>query len=218
MKKKNLHKLLFFLFTCFTFTSWTSGKEKPDFSYKTLGNIANFFENENDLLTFFEFKKGDVVAEVGAGNGQNIAGLSLLTDSLMLYAQDINSKSLNKKNFDKVINRCKKYKNPTTCNFQLYIGTEKTTNLPDNFFDKIILSSTFHEFTFMNEMLSDIYKKLKSGGKLYILESQCLNKAHKNYSAEEAIALAKTNNFNLIKKDGKDLNGSSGLYRIVFMK
>jgi hypothetical protein len=64
-------------------------KDRVDFSYKVYGNFANFFESENDLLGFFEFKKGDIVAEIGANKGQNIGGLLLLTDSLTFYAQDI---------------------------------------------------------------------------------------------------------------------------------
>ena len=218
MNKIKLPTILFLLFTFFASTNSTFLKEKPVFSYKTYGNIVNYFEDEKDLLSFFNFKKGDFVAEVGAANGQNIGGLSILMDSITLYAQDINIVALNQNNLDKVINKTKKHKNPTTCKFQLCIGTEKSTNFPDNSFDKIILCSTFHEFTFMDEMLTDIYKKLKSGGQLYILESVCLNKTHKNYSAEETIVLVKKINFNLVKKDGKDLNGSSGLYRLIFRK
>src|SRR4051812_37257513 len=171
MNKSKLQTSLFLFAAFFTLTNLTFLKDKPTFSYKTYGNIVNYFEDEKDLVTFFNFKKGDFVAEVGAANGQNIGGLSILTDSITFYAEDINAKALNQSNLDKVINKSKKYKNSSTAKFQLCIGTEKSTNLPDNSFDKIILSSTFHEFTFMDEMLTDIYKKLKPGGQLYILES-----------------------------------------------
>lgn len=201
-----------------TLTSGTYQDSKPDFSFKTYGNIANYFENENDLLHFFEFKKRDVVSEIGAGDGQNIAGLSLLTDSITFYVQDINAKTLNEKSFNKIIAKCEKYKKPLTNTYKLLIGTEKASLLPDNSFDKILLSATFHEFTFMDEMISDIYKKLKSGGKLYILESECLNKDHKNYSAEQTAAILQKHNFSLLKKDGKNLNGATGLFRLIYTK
>jgi ubiquinone/menaquinone biosynthesis C-methylase UbiE len=208
-----------FLFTVLLLASFmVFPQKKPVFSYKVYGNIANYFENESDLLTYFDFKKGNWVAEVGAYKGENLGGLSLLTDSITFYAEDINSNSLNEASLNKIIRQYKKYKNPPTCQFKLCIGDEKTTMLPDNTFDKILLSATFHEFTFMDEMMADIYKKLKPGGKLYILESHCFTKTHKNYTAEEAIAIAEKFNFKLLKKDGKDLNGGSGLYRLVFYK
>jgi ubiquinone/menaquinone biosynthesis C-methylase UbiE len=203
--------------TCFVL-GFIFYNNEPDFSYKVYGNIANFFENKKDLEDFFEFKKHDVVAEVGANNGQNIAGLSLLADSITFYAEDINAKSLNEKNLKNAIDKCSKYKSPQTNSFKLQIGTEKETFLPDHTFDKIILSSTFHEFTYMNEMLSDIHKKLKSDGKLYILESHCFSKTHKNYTAEETEHILKEHHFTLLKKDGKDLNGGTGVYRLVFSK
>ncbi|HEY1040141.1 MAG TPA: methyltransferase domain-containing protein, partial [Bacteroidia bacterium] len=193
-------------------------KGKPAFSYKIYGNIANYFENETDLVDFFEFQKGQQVAEVGTGNGHNIAGFSLISDSISFYAQDIDIKALNEKSFAKALDKVKKYKSSNTCTFKLCIGTEKATNLPVASFDKIILSASFHEFTFIDEMLSDIYKKLKPGGKLYVVESKCLAKTHKNYTSEEVIGFAEKNRFKLAKKDGKDLNGSSGLYRLIFSK
>lgn len=212
-----------FILIIVTFFVFTSAKQhqaepKPVFSYKVYGNIASYFENENDLLSFFEFKKDDVVAEVGAGDGQNIGGLSLLTDSITFYVQDINAVRLTQKNVDKVMKRCKKFKTPITNTFHLQIGTEKATLLPDDTFDKIMLIATFHEFTYMDEMITDIKKKLKPNGKLYILESHCFSKQHINYTANETITLLKKHGFSLIKKDGKDLNNSSGLYRAVFGK
>ena len=206
------------LIVLFALTAGTYPDNKPEFSYKVYGNVANYFENEKDLLSFFEFKKGDVVGEIGANNGQNIAGLSLLTDSIAFYAEDINSKTLNQKNFDKAIAKCAKFRISKTNTYKLQIGTEKETLLPDNSFDKIILSSTFHEFTFMDEMLSDIYKKLKPGGKLFILESYCSNKDHRNYTSEQTGILLQKHNFRFLKKDGKDLNGATGLYRMISVK
>lgn len=214
-------KTRFFLFTAVIGLLGATShyiKPKPVFSYKVYGNVANYFENEKDLLDFFEFHKGDIVVEIGAGNGQNIGGFSILTDSMTFYAQDIDSTYLNQKTFNKVIEQSEKYKSPMTNNFHLCIGSEKSTNLPDSTFDKVILISTFHEFTFMDEMMTDIYKKLKRTGKLYILETHCLAKGHKNYTVNETTSMMEKYNFHLVKTDGNDINGSSGLYRSVFDK
>ncbi len=191
-------------------------KSKSAFSYKIYGNVANYFENENDLLTFFDFKKGDQVAEIGAADGQNIVGFSLLTDSIRFYVQDIDPTAMNERNFNKLLKRSAKYKSSAKHSFHLCLGTETSSLLPDNSFDKILLIATFHEFTYMTEMLNDIGKKLKEDGKVYILESRCL--AHKNYSVIETTTILEKHGFKLLKTDGKDLNGGEGVYRSIFGK
>lgn len=210
--------LLPFVVAAIGLTSETFMETKPKFSYKTYGNVASFFENENDFITFFDFHKDDIIAEVGAGSGENMYGFTIVTDSITIYVQDINTNVLSQTNFDKVIKHCKKLKKPLTNKFYRCIGTEKSTNLPDNTFDKILLILTFHELNFMDEMMSDIYKKLKPTGQLYILDTHCFSKGHKNYTADETIEMMKKYNFHLVKKDGKDINNSSGLYRTVFKK
>jgi ubiquinone/menaquinone biosynthesis C-methylase UbiE len=189
---------------------------KTEFSYKTFGNVANYFESEQDMRTFFDFRKGDVIAEIGAGDGNNIKGFTRITDSLSIYVQDIDSVVLSEKNFNKIVNQCNKIKQPSTNKLQRCIGTYTESKLPENTFDKIILVSTFHEFSSMDEMMTDIHTKLKPGGQLYILETRCLS--HKNLSLEETIEILKKNRFVLVKSDGKDINNSTGLYRTVFKK
>ena len=209
--------LLFFV-TVVALSSVTLGENKPKFSWKAYGNVANYFENENDFISFFDFHKNDVIAEIGAGHGENMCGFNLITDSVTFYVQDIDTVALSEANFEKVVKRCKKSKKPFTNTFYRCIGTEKSSQLPDSTFDKIILSATFHEFSFMDEMIADIYKKLKPAGQLYILESHCFSETHENYTADETIEIMKKHNFTLVKKDGKDLNKSTGLYRMIFKK
>jgi ubiquinone/menaquinone biosynthesis C-methylase UbiE len=212
-----MNKKLFLLLVV-AFIGLTSATKKTDFSDKVYGNVANFFENEADMITFFDFHSGDVIAEVGAGYARNMCGFSIVADSVTLYMQDIDTTILTEKRFNQAVKCCKKYKNPMTNTFYKCIGTEKSTNLPDNSFDKIILISTFHEFVFFDEMMTDIYRKLKSKGQLYILEAHCFTQGHKNYTAEETIAMMKKYNFSLLKRDGKDLHRSSGMYRTIFNK
>jgi ubiquinone/menaquinone biosynthesis C-methylase UbiE len=213
MKKLAIATLLF---VCFSFTYLVNNK--APFSSKTYGNVANYFANEKDMQDFFDFKKGNAIAEIGAGDGQNIGGFSLFTDSLTFYLEDIDEKYLNQDNFNKVIKRCSKIKSPLTNKFQLSIGTEKSTNLPDNLFDKIVIVSTFHEFSYMDEMVADISKKLKPNGRIYILETHCLAKGHKYYSFEETVSIMKKYDFHLEKKDETNRNESDGLYKAIFDK
>lgn len=215
--KALLSLLLFISCICSGQTTKTLQNDR-EFSWRIFGNMANYFENERDLLDFFEFKKGNVVAEVGAGKWENVVGLSLLTDSITFYAQDIDAKNLQDKDLEKALSKTEKYKWTRYNTFKSQIGTEKESLLSDNSFDKIILSSTFHEFTYMNEMISDLYKKLKSNGKIYILESKCGNKDHKNYTAVQTEEILKKHGFTLLAKDGKNINGATGIYRMAFVK
>lgn len=213
-----MHKKAFVLLLILA-SAFTASAQKTVFSYEVYGNIANYFENENELLSFFNFRKGDVVAEIGAGNGKNIAGLSILVnDSLSFYVQDIDKTRLTHEKFRRIITRAKQHKKPLNHRYTLHIGTEKSTGLPDGIFDKILLVSTLHEFTYMDEMMTDIYRKLKTGGQLYILESHCRAKGHKNCTLNETQAIMERNGFSLVKSESKDLNGGTGMYRAVFRK
>lgn len=212
-----MNKKLYILLVV-AFFALTGATKKPDFSDKVYGNVANFFESEADMISFFDFHPGDVVAEVGAGYARNLCGFSLIADGVTLFMQDIDTTILTEKRFNQAVTCCNKHKNPMTNTFYKCIGTVKSTNLPDNSFDKIILISTFHEFIFFDEMMTDIYRKLKSNGQLYILEAHCFTQCHKNYTAEETIEMMKKYDFSLVKRDVKDLHRSTGLYPTIFNK
>lgn len=175
-----MNKKLFLLIVV-AFIGLTSATKKPDFSVKVYGNVANFFESEADMITFFDFHPGDIGAEVGAGYAKNLCGFSIVADSVTLYMQDIDTTILTEKRFNQAVKCCNKHKKPMANTFLRCIGTVKSTNLPDNTFDKIILIATFHEFVFFDEMMTDIYRKLKPDGQLYILEAHCFTQGHKNY-------------------------------------
>ncbi|MBC7865051.1 MAG: hypothetical protein IAF38_18905, partial [Bacteroidia bacterium] len=122
------------------------------FTFNEFRNLVNFFETKKDLLDFFDLKKGDHVADIGAGEGKYEGAFSLLCDSVTFYSQEIDEKLLNKDKLNKVIKHYSKIKGtPQTNTFNFCIGTEKSSNLPDSTFDKIIMISSFHEFTFMDE-------------------------------------------------------------------
>ena len=177
-----------------------SEKETP-FTVKEYQNLANYFDSKKDLLDFFEFHKGDVVADVGAYTAKYEGAFSILTDSITFYSQDINKKKLNQKAINKMVKHYTKVKgSPLTNTFKFVIGTEKQTNLPDGIFDKIIISSTFHEFKYYNEMVADFKKKLKPNGKVYILETHCYTKGHYNFTCEEVTEIMQNNGFRPIKR------------------
>ncbi|MCD6018452.1 MAG: Methyltransferase type 11 [Bacteroidetes bacterium] len=151
--------------TEFNVTSHNDSEDMNMFSY--------LFETKKQLVDFIDLKKGDLVAEIGAGDGVNIGILSMFFDSIKFVAQDIDAKTLKNKTYNKVIKKYQNYSHKTQSNtntFELVIGTKNTTNLPDNKFDVLFIINSFHDFDKQDEMLDDIYKKLKPNGRFILLE------------------------------------------------
>ncbi len=136
-----------------------------------LNFFAYMFETKSQFSDFLNIQKRDVVTEIGAGDAINIGVMSILLDSVNFVAQDIDSKTLNPKDYKKLINKYQKYRTkPQNNTFELVIGTISSSNLPDNKFDELFIVNSFHDFDKQDEMLDDIYKKLKPNGKFILLE------------------------------------------------
>lgn len=136
-----------------------------------LNFFAYMFETKKQFTDFLNIQKGDVVTEIGAGNGINIGVMSIFLDSTTFVAQDIDSKALNPKDYRRLIKEYQKYRTkPQNNSFELVIGTINSSNLPDNKFDELFIINSFHDFDKQDEMLDDIYKKLKPDGKFILLE------------------------------------------------
>ena len=121
-------------------------------------------------------KAGDVIASVGASNGFRAGMLSVLTDSLTFYLEDIDESCLNEEEVKRVWKWYGKVRGtPLTNRYKIVIGTETETRLPDHTFDKIVVSAAFHHFSDQKAMLDDLKKKLKKEGKLYIIENVVKN-------------------------------------------
>ena len=89
--------------------------------------------------------------------------------------------------------------------YQLILGDDKKTHLPDTLFDKVLIINSFHEFSYQKEMLEDISGKLKPTGILYIDETLALKSGelHHNcgkriYLDEELVSVLKENGYEYI--------------------
>jgi ubiquinone/menaquinone biosynthesis C-methylase UbiE len=167
--------LIFYLLaTNFCFAQKYRGefaKEEFGLSANRMNFFLDMFETKQQLLDFMQIKKGDVIAEVGAGYGWNLGVLSMIYDSVTFYAQDISAKDLSEKHWKQTISYYeKKRKIKQTNKFERVIGTISSTNLPDGMFDKILLIDAYHDFDKKDDILDDLSKKLKPSGKIYILD------------------------------------------------
>ena len=186
----------------------------PNYTFKNFGTYYQEFPTPQDLIRFMDFKSGDIIGDVGADDGMITCALSLLYDSLTFYAEDTDPKQINQKHLNKYVSRFTKLRNtPQTNQFHFVTGTYKCTNLPDQTFDKILMAASFHEFTYMDEMLDDLTKKLKPGGKLYILEAfssktqtiYC-EKHHKGYRIDEVTSIMSKHGFYLTRMRSPESN------------
>ena len=98
-----------------------------------------------------------------------------------------------------------------TSDYKMILGDERSSSLPENVFDKILIINSFHEFTFPAEMLADIKKKLKADGILYIDEALPKRQGQLHgicnlpmLTNEETIALFAKNGFEYV--GGADFN------------
>lgn len=122
-------------------------------------------------LEGLNLKKGEKVADIGAGTLRWEGALSLFTEGVQFYAVDIDSSCCNAQQANYVERYYSIVKGRRISNsIQTSLGGTKKTGLPDAQMDKVILFQTFHEFSHPEAMLRDIHRSLNSNGRLYISE------------------------------------------------
>ncbi|KOY52835.1 class I SAM-dependent methyltransferase [Polaribacter dokdonensis] len=119
-------------------------------------------ENTSKLIKNMNIKATDVIADIGAGSGYHVFKMASLNYKGDVYAVDIQPEMLN------AILRNPKFEKYT--NIELVQGDEKSVNLPENTFDKVLMVDVYHEFSYPKEMILSIKKALKSEGKIYLIE------------------------------------------------
>lgn len=128
-------------------------------------------EEHKTKLEYFQIKNGDIIADVGAASGWKDGVFSVLLDSVTFYVEDIDTNLLNQDQLNKVVQHYSSLRStPQTNKFQMVIGTNEKTNLPDSLFDKIIIDNAFHEFLYPRKIIRDLTTKLKSGGQLIVAD------------------------------------------------
>jgi len=120
-------------------------------------------------LDFIHLTQHDNVADIGSYDGYYPCIYSVFSDSIFFYLNDTSKLSLSK-NVD-ICNLCSKISGkPLSNTFHAVIGTDITTNLPDHFFDKVIVRDALHHFKSEERMLQDIKRIMKSQASLYLFE------------------------------------------------
>lgn len=113
-------------------------------------------------------KKGDVVASIGSGTGNEELTYAEYTKGVKYYLQDLRFKNKTKYAFRFLQRKTVVDENENS--FKIINGSKTKTKLPDKSFDYVIMSNAFHEFGEPNLMLKDIKTKLKPEGKIIVIE------------------------------------------------
>lgn len=142
-------------YECFSVKN--SKREIREFLYKRYG-----FDRR-------DFESGDVIADVGAGNGYVSGMIFTMHNEITFYIQDIDSSCCNKEEVKKVFDHYSKLKGNNDSNYEIVIGNSIYSCLPEDKFDKIIMCSVFHFLPDPYIYFKDLKTKLKDDGKLFII-------------------------------------------------
>lgn len=157
----------------------------------------------------YDFHKHERIASIGAGSANREIIYSMMADSLTFYLQDINPVCLEPEILLATTRRLYAVTGLTcTASFIPIRGRTKETKLPTQFFDKIIIENSLHEFEFPDEMLRSVRDNLKKGGCIFIAETLSRRPGKKHidcrkpmYTEETLIEQLKRNGFRLTRTD-----------------
>ncbi|HWA34775.1 MAG TPA: methyltransferase domain-containing protein [Cyclobacteriaceae bacterium] len=180
-------------------TACASSKMSPDPCGPTMDQ-KSVREVFGPIISYMEIRDGDSFADVGASGG----GLTIMMSSLMtnnvIYVQDIDSACLNEAKVWNLVEYYSKQCHRDLANANKYktvIGTVHKTNLPIAGIDKIYSNATFHQFSDVDGMLTDIYNTLKPDGSVFFRDSFS-DKEEVEYCTDKAkcgLPLTKTADF-----------------------
>lgn len=157
----------------------------------------------------YDFRPHETIASIGAGQGIREVIYSLMADSLTVYVQDINPFWLEPVRLAKTVRTIYAQAGRAECSatFVPVRGTEKETRLPGQFFDKIIIENSLHEFTYPNDMLRSVRASLKADGQLFVWEDIAQKPGRKHsgcrnlmFTDESLVKMLTDNGFRVVDK------------------
>jgi SAM-dependent methyltransferase len=147
---------------------------QPTEGYPMLENLEEIRQLLADkCLDTISFGKGEVVADIGAGNGYIEAMLAIFHDSISFYIQDIDSSVCKQQAVNEVVKHYESVAGKTfSSSFTVVNGTDTETCLPDSGFDRILMLWTYQYLKQPVEFMSDVRDKLKDNGFLYMINPE----------------------------------------------
>jgi SAM-dependent methyltransferase len=125
---------------------------------------------------------GDSVLSIGAGSGGREFLISLFTDNILFYLEDLDTSCITKKRIDSIYlpHYSSLREKSITNNFITISGTDTTVFLKDNSVNKVFIYNVYHHFLNDIAVIKDCKRVLIEGGKLIIGE-HVLNRNRKSF-------------------------------------
>lgn len=141
---------------------WRSPDIKP--LVETLETESREIYHEREALArLVDAKPGMTVADIGAGSGfMTELFAKMVGPSGRVYAVDINPKMLE--------HTAQRVSQAGLRNVQAVVDNDKSTELPAGSVDITFLCDTYHHFEYPKAMLASIYRALRPGGQVVLVE------------------------------------------------
>lgn len=180
-------------------------KKFPHFFHVSRDDLI---EKETRRMSLYGFQKNDTIASIGAGWGRWEVAYGTLMDGLVFYLEDINDEMLYPAQLDFNLRYYTLLKGgPVLSDYYIQIGTLISTQLPSNFFDKVLVINAFHEFSQIDEMIRDMNRILKDDGVLLLNEFDAFEPGEKHMGCGNRI-YTKTEIIDIFNRHGFELLSS----------
>ncbi|MEZ5044496.1 MAG: class I SAM-dependent methyltransferase [Saprospiraceae bacterium] len=119
-------------------------------------------ENVSRAMQHMKLKGDESIADIGAGSGYYTFRMAERVPDGKVFAVDIQSEMLD------LMRR--KIKREHIGNVELIKGQETSPNLAENSVDMVLMVDVYHELSYPKEMMQQVVKALKPGGRFILLE------------------------------------------------
>jgi ubiquinone/menaquinone biosynthesis C-methylase UbiE len=121
------------------------------------------WQDAEEVMDKLGLKRGDVVADIGAGTGYFTLPMANRVGAKgLVYAEDVQQAMVDYLS--------KKIDTLELGNIKVVLGKAEDPSLPENSLDLALLANTYHEVEKPLPLLENIEKDLKAGGRLVIID------------------------------------------------
>lgn len=160
-----MFRALPFYFLLLTIPCFSQSHDSPEFYFKVKRKKIDVIRRVAD------FKPGESVADVGAGEGWLDAAFGVYADGVRFSLEDVDGDVTESGKLQQALAAFAKLKmRPITCIYQQSTGTDSSTGLASGDFNTILLVDAFHHLKFRDEMIADMKRIIKPGGKVVVYE------------------------------------------------
>ncbi|MEQ8531911.1 MAG: methyltransferase domain-containing protein [Imperialibacter sp.] len=142
---------------------------KPYNSKQLPGDEVAIRRDYDSYYSLAACQPGETIASIGAGNGSKEIAISCFVEGITWHLQEIDSLRLHQ--FSQVLAHHEQVMGaPVKADFNLVLGTEESTGLPQGVFDRVLLFNVYHELASPDGMMKEIRQLLNTDGVLVIME------------------------------------------------